>query len=415
MLYLQKIFPQEIQKNRMKYYIIAGEASGDLHGSNLMKGLYEEDPEAIIRFWGGGLMNAVFRDNTAGTDPSEGIVRDYSDTAVMGFFELIGKLGKLADNLDFCRKDIAAFAPDCLIFIDYPGFNLRIARWAHDEYKKKFKPSLKIFYYIAPKVWATREGRNRQLKEYIDKLFIIFPFEKEYFSKQGIPYIYCGNPLVDSIADSPAMQSSSELLKTDLGLEPDSHLIAMLAGSRLAEVQTMMPQLTGAAAILHSKEQFKDYIFFIAGAPGRNRKDYGVFDESYIRLVFGKTREIVRAADAAVINSGTASLEAVLLNTPQVVAYKLKSKLTYCLARIMLIGKKYISLGNWCIDKLAFKELCRAGECTAENIAEELERLVSDENYRKDMLDDYAAIRESLGQRGASQRVAKAMVQELKG
>lgn len=398
----------------MKYYIIAGEASGDLHGSNLMKSLYEEDRHAVIRFWGGELMNTVFLDNSIGSESEGGMVRDYADTAVMGVFELVGKLGKLAANLDFCRKDIAAFAPDCLIFIDYPGFNLRIARWAAGTYRKTAEHPLKIYYYIAPKVWATREGRNRQLKKYIDKLFIIFPFEKEYFGKQGIPYVYYGNPLVDSIAESPAMKSSTEILKTELWLEPDTRIIAMLAGSRLAEVQTMMPQLTEAATILHSRPEFRDYVFIIAGAPGRSRKDYGNFDDSYIKLIFGKTREIVRAADAAVINSGTASLEAVLLDTPQVVAYKLKSRLTYCLARIMLIGKKYISLGNWCIDKLAFKELCRAGECTGRNIADELERLLTDGNYRKAMLADYAAIRKSLGERGASQRVAEAMVQDLK-
>lgn len=387
----------------MRYYIIAGEASGDLHGSNLMKGLYAEDSHAKIRFRGGQMMESVYSGHETG---GCGKAYDYRDGAVMGLMEVLAKAGSLLRNMSDCRKDILRFKPDVIILIDYPGFNLRIAEWAH-------KKGIKVFYYIAPKVWASREGRIRNLKRDIDRLFIVFPFEKSYFESKGVPYVYCGNPLVDAVDSSPAMAQSHDDFCRENGLEPGTRYFAMLAGSRLNEVSTMMPLLKETASILHSRPEFSDYKFIVAGAPGRCEADYGEYDKSYIKVIFGQTQSIVHSAEAAAINSGTASLEAVLLGTPQVVAYRIKSRITYYIAKYFLLKSKYISLGNLCLNRLAFKEFYRIEDCTAENVAAELERLVADKEYRAAMLDDYAAIRSSLGGSGASRAVAKAMIDLL--
>ena len=369
----------------MRYYIITGEASGDLHAGNLIRALNAEDKDALIKY--------------------------HREEPMMGFIRVAFKAGTILRNLSACKKDILNFSPDVVILIDYPGFNLRIAKWAH-------KKGLKVFYYIAPKVWASRQWRVRQLKRYVDRLFIIFPFEKAYFESKGIPYIYCGNPLVDAIDSSPAMAQSHEDFCKSVGLAPKTRIIAMLAGSRPAEVKSMMPLLKDTAALMHAKPQFKDWQFIIAGAPGRKESDYGDFDHSYIQVLFGQTQEILHAAEAAVINSGTASLEAALIGTPQVVAYKV-SKPAYLFGRYLLIKCKFISLGNLCLDKLAFRELYNPNkgseqECSSEAIAAELERLVTDKNYRAAMLDDYAAIRSSLEGSGASAAVARSIYNQLK-
>lgn len=372
----------------MRYYIVAGEASGDLHASNLMKGIYAQDPDANIRFWGGEMMRKVYE---AHPTPDGGLVHDYKAGAVMGIFELVGKLGKLISNIRSCEKDIAAFSPDALILVDYPGFNLRIAKWAH-------RHGFKVFYFIVPKVWASREGRIRALKRYVDHLLIVFPFEKSYFDSKNVPYIYCGNPLVDEITPTPYGERSTRT-------------IALLAGSRLHEVRSMMPLYNEVVRILTSKPQFADYKFIVAGAPGRKEADYGDYDCDRISIEFGRTHEILRSADAAVINSGTASLEAVLIGTPQVVAFIVPSKITYYLAKYFLLKCKFISLGNLCLDRLAFKELYTYEDCTAENIATEVERLLTDKPYRDRMLDDYELIRKELGESGACERAARAIIE----
>lgn len=390
----------------MRYYIIAGEASGDLHGSNLMKGLYAEDPGAVIRFRGGELMEKVCRQMGPADAKDAGMAYDYRSGAVMGIVEVLAKARKLLDALEDCKEDVFEFQPDVLILIDYPGFNLKMAQWAH-------KMGIKVFYYIAPKVWASREGRVRKIKKYVDKLFIVFPFEKPFFEKHGIPYKYCGNPLVDAVELSPALKQSRDEFLQEIGVHPRQRVVAMLAGSRLAEVKTMMPMFLETASILRSKPQFNDLVFVVAGAPGRKVEDYGSYYPQHFKLVFGKTQQIVRSADVAAINSGTASLEAALLGTPQVVAYKFPSKITYFIGRL-IVKVKYISLGNLCLDKLAFKELYTPETCTAPVLAAELERLLTDEPYRRAMLNDYTAIRQSLGGRGASRAVARAMIEELK-
>ena len=405
----------------MKYYIIAGEASGDLHGSNLMRGLYARDPEAEIRFWGGDLMNGVYTE--CDPDPGEyepghtgalargmrygGLVHHYKEGAVMGFWEVIRKGGRLLKNVRECKEDILAHRPDAVILIDYPGFNFRIAEFAH-------RHGLKVFYYIAPKVWASREGRIRRLKAYVDKLFIVFPFEIPYFRAKGVDFIYKGNPLVDAVDLSPAMKEDRHTFLSRNSLE-DKPIIAMLAGSRKPEITSMMPVLTEFARRMHSIPEYSGDQFLIAGAPARSIEDYSPWldpSEDYIKVLFGETQPIIRNAEAAVVNSGTASLETVLFNVPQVVGYRV-NWLTYIVGK-HIIKIHYISLGNLCIDRLAFRELIQ-DDCNADEILKEVRSLLEDRAYRERMLSDYAEIRHLLGGTGASLAVAGAMVNILSG
>ena len=380
----------------MKYYIIAGEASGDLHGSNLMKGIYAEDPHADIRFWGGDLMSQVGGE----------LVRHYKEGAVMGFVEVLAKAGKLLKNVKFCKEDILAWNPDVVILIDYPGFNFKIAEFAH-------KAGFKVFYYIAPKVWASRESRIKKLKAYVDKLFIVFPFEKPYFDSKGIDYIYKGNPLVDAVDSSRAMLEHREDFLTRAGLE-DNPIIAMLAGSRKGEISTMMPVLTEFASKMRATEKYADYQFLIAGAPSRTIKDYEPWlteeNSKYVKVLFGETQSIIRHAEAGVINSGTASLETALFGTPQVVGY-ITNPVTYWIAK-KIVKIRYISLGNLIVDRLAFKEFIQ-NDCNADALVTEIRDLIENQDRRQKMLDDYTDIRTALGGSGASSAVAKAMIEEL--
>ena len=390
----------------MKYYIIAGEASGDLHGSNLMKGIYAEDPEARIRFWGGDEMTSVWS-SQPDAKVEDGLVRHYKDGAVMGFVEVLAKARKLLGNVSFCKKDILAWQPDVVILIDYPGFNFKIAEFAH-------KAGFKVFYYIAPKVWASREGRIRKLKAYVDKLFIVFPFEKPYFDSKGIDYIYKGNPLVDAVDSSRAMNETRQDFASRTGIE-DKPFIAMLAGSRKGEISTMMPVLASFAAQMHTIPQYADYQFIIAGAPARSMSDYQewITDENkeYVKILFGETQSIIRHAEAAVVNSGTASLETALFGTPQVVGY-ITNPITYWIAK-RIVKIRFISLGNLIVDRLAFKEFIQ-DDCNPDALVTEIRDLIEDNERREKMLSEYAEIRSLLGDRGASHAVARAMIETLR-
>ncbi len=377
----------------MRYYIIAGEASGDLHGSNLIKGLVKCDPEASLRYWGGDMMDAA----ATACRGEYSLVRHYRDGAVMGAAEVLAKGFKLLSNLRFCQKDIIGWKPDVVILIDYPGFNMRIARFCHDR-------AIKVFYYIAPKTWASRPGRNRKLKAWVDMLFPVFPFELDYFRKTGIPFVYNGNPLVDAV-DSH-----------NYSRPVDGDYIALLAGSRKAEISRMMPVCMALVDRLSALPQYSGYKFVIAGAPARDRSDYEPYigGRSNIKLLFGETYDILRFARAAVINSGTASLEAVLIGTPQVVGWS-TSALTFWIAVKILKVKeriKYISLGNLCIDRPAFRELIQ-DDFNPDTLYSEVRALVEDKDYRTRMLSDYEQIRHSLGGRGASEKVAGAMTRML--
>ena len=384
----------------MKFYLIAGEASGDLHGSNLMRGLYARDPEADIRFWGGGLMDAVYREHQQG----EGFVCDYREGAIIGIWEVLVHARQLLGRVRSCEEDIAAWKPDVVILIDYPGFNFRIAEFAH-------KAGFKVFWYIAPKVWASRERRIKKLKAYVDKLFIVFPFEIDYFKRKGVDFIYRGNPLVDAVDHSEALHEPREAFLQRHGLA-DKPIIALLAGSRNGEIRSMMPTFMEAAARLHALPEYADYQFLIAAAPSRTREDYDLAgNDAFVHVIFGDTYGVLRNARAAIINSGTASLEAALIGTPQVVAYR-TSALTALIAHIIL-KIKYVSLANLILDRGAFHELLQEG-FTTDRLVAEVRRLVEDATCRERMLADYAEVREMLGGTGASEAVAGAMIEELK-
>jgi lipid-A-disaccharide synthase len=382
----------------MKFYLIAGEASGDLHGSNLMRGLFAEDPAAQMRYWGGPLMDAVCRSATG----ESGLVHDYSEGAVMGFFELLPKLRRILGNLRSCKEDILAWKPDVVILIDYPGFNFRIAEFAH-------RHGIKVFYYIAPKVWASRERRVKKLKAYVDRLFIVFPFEKEYFDRKGVSYIYKGNPLIDAV-DGAALEPRASLLSS-LGWQ-DGPYVALLAGSRASEVSSMMKVLVEFADRLRSVPGYEGYRFIVAGAPRRSEADYAPYigGRDYIRVVFDKTYSILSGAEAAVINSGTASLEAVLLGTPQVVGY-VSSPLTFPLI-LAVVRVRHISLGNLIVGRSVFRELIQ-DNYTPENVLAEVRHILEDKGYRERMLAGYEEIRTLLGGKGASAATARAMIENL--
>lgn len=343
----------------------------------------------------------------ASVDRPDGLVRHYKEGAVMGFVEVLAKAGKLLKNVKFCKEDILAWNPDVVVLIDYPGFNFKIAEFAH-------KAGFKVFYYIAPKVWASREGRIRKLRKYVDRLFIVFPFEKAYFDSKGIEYIYKGNPLVDAVDGSEAMHQSRSEFMTDNGLS-DGPFIAMLAGSRKGEISTMMPVLTEFAAKMHALPYYKDHQFIIAGAPSRTIEDYQKWltteNSSYVKILFGKTQPIIRHAEAAVVNSGTASLETALFGTPQVVGY-ITNPVTFWIAR-KIIKIRYISLGNLIVDRLAFKEYIQ-DDCNADALVTEIRDLIENQERRSAMLSEYVEIRSLLGGAGASSAVAKSMIQELR-
>lgn len=386
----------------MKYYIIAGEASGDLHGSNLMRGLYQEDPAADIRFWGGDLMNEVYKEHQDGV----GLVQDYKDGAIIGFIQVALKARSYFEKFKRCFADISSWNPDVVILIDYPGFNFRVAEWAHNK-------GFKVYYYIAPKVWASREGRIKKLKAFVDKLFIVFPFEIPYFTKKGIDFIYKGNPLIDAIDNSVALKESREefLRKNSL---PDRPVIALMAGSRTGEISSMMPVFMEFADKMHALHEYADYQFIVAAAPSRSMSDYSKYvsgREAYVKVVFGQSYAVLRHAVAAVVNSGTASLETALIGTPQVVAYK-GAAINFVIAK-QIIKIRFISLGNLILNRTCFRELLQF-YFTPDNVLQEVLRMIEDTEYRENMLAGYQEIRNALGGRGASAAVAKAMIEELR-
>lgn len=391
----------------MRYYIIAGEASGDLHASNLMRGLYAEDPQACIRFRGGDLMKAVYDASDKG--PDGGLTAHYRQGAMMGVSEILRKAGQLARNLRDCKADIAAWKPDAVILVDYPGFNFPIAEFAHEK-------GFKVFWYIAPKTWASREGRNRKLRSYVDKLFIVFPFEIPYFTKAGVPFIYKGNPLLDAIEDSPALKRSRAEFLAEHGLE-DRPYIAMLAGSRKGEISRMMPVLMQVAATLKTLPEYRDYQFLLAGAPARSEADYLPWTGGNrdVRILFGDTYGILKHAETAVINSGTASLEAALIGTPQVVCWSTSRFNMFIARKVLRIQDriKFISLANLILDKAVFTELIQE-DFTAEKVIAELKSLSPGSERAAAMKADYEAIRKELGGGGASRAVSAAMIELIK-
>ncbi len=362
----------------MKYYIIAGEASGDLHGSNLMKALFKNDAQAEIRFWGGDLMQSV-----GGT-----LVKHYRDLAFMGFAEVVSNLGTILRNISFCKKDILEFNPDVIVFIDYPGFNMRIAKWAK-------KQGIKTHYYIAPQVWAWKENRIKAIKRDFDQLSVILPFEKEYFEqKHNFPVTFVGHPLIDAIHNRP--QSDEIAFKTAHGLD-DRPIIALLPGSRKQEISKMLQLMLSVVP------DFPNYQFVIAGAPSQDFSFYEPFLQGKtIKFVSNKTYDLLAIAHAALVTSGTATLETALFKVPEIVCYR-ANPISYQIAK-RIITLKYISLVNLIMDEPVVAELIQ-DELNHDRILEELHKIL-DPNYRTQLLAKYNELETKLGGLGASEKTA---------
>jgi len=368
----------------MKYYIIAGEASGDLHGSNLITELRKQDPQAEIRCWGGDLMAA------AGAT----VVKHYKDLAIMGFAEVLMNLRTIFRNLDFAKKDILAFNPDALIFIDYPGMNMRIAKWARNLSPERFK----IIYYISPQVWAWKEGRVKQIRSSVDKMLVILPFEKEFYRKWDYEVEYVGHPLVEVIDKVRAQPPGSAQFSKPV--------IALLPGSRKQEIHKKLP------VMLRVSEWFPDYQFVVAQAPGLDEAFYEELLAPYphVAAVRNQTYSLLLTARAACVTSGTATLETALFGVPEVVCYK-GSPISYQIAR-RLIKVKYISLVNLIMDKLVVHELIQ-DELTPENLRRELDDLLHNPERQQHLAADYCQLHEILSQGGHASANAARSIQEF--
>ena len=370
----------------MKYYIIAGEASGDLHGSNLMKSIYKEDKEAQIRFWGGDLMH-----ETGGT-----LVKHYRDLAFMGFAEVIMNLKTILGNIKKCKKDIASFNPDVLIFIDYPGFNMRIAKWAKER-------GIKTHYYISPQIWAWKENRITAIKRDVDELYIILPFEKDFYEKKHkFPVHFVGHPLIDAIKNRRVTTETTFRKENNLDEKP---IIALLPGSRKQEITKMLSVMVSVV------NDFKEYQFVIAGAPSQEFSFYQTFlKNENVHFISNKTYDLLSIAHAALVTSGTATLETALFKVPEVVCYK-GSWLSYQIAK-RIITLKFISLVNLIMDREVVKELIQ-DEFNSKNLGLELQKILDPEN-RDRIFKDYQALEERLGGEGASDKTAKLIVNAIR-
>ena len=371
----------------MKYYIIAGEASGDLHGSNLIKALKIADEDADIRCWGGDLMNEA-----GGT-----LVKHYKEMAFMGFLEVLFNLRSIFKNIKFCKQDIAGYNPDVIIFIDYSGFNLRIAEWAKAE-------GYSTNYYISPQIWASREGRIKNIKRDIDTMYVILPFEKEFYEeKHGFEVNFVGHPLIDAIGNRAETHELSFRKENNLSLEKP--IIALLPGSRKQEVQNML------SIMLSVIDDFSGYQFVIAGAPSLDGKFYASFLRNpNVGFIANKTYELLNIATAALVTSGTATLETALFKVPQVVCYK-GNWLSYQIAK-RIITLDYISLVNLIMQKEVVRELIQT-ELTPQNLKAELKTIL-DEPKRESQLKAYEELQRRLGGEGASTKTASLIVERLK-
>jgi lipid-A-disaccharide synthase len=369
----------------MKYYLIAGEASGDLHGSNLMRALAEIDPQAQFRFWGGDRMEAV----------GGKLIKHYRDLAFMGFWEVVTNLRTILRNIDLCKGDITAYQPDALIFIDYPGFNMRIAKWAKRQ-------GIPTHYYISPQIWAWKENRIKAIRRDVDAMYVILPFEKDFYEgKHQYPVHFVGHPLLDAIA--ARREVSMEVFKRENGLD-ERPIIALLPGSRKQEIAKMLSVMLSVVGSYHP------YQFVIAGAPSLGYDFYRQFiREENVHFLSGKTYDLLSHAHAALVTSGTATLETALFRVPEVVCYR-GNWISYQIAK-RVISLKYISLVNLIMDAPVVTELIQ-GDLNTRNLKVELDKLL-DPAYRDKLQRDYQALRERLGNEGASRRTAQAIYNSL--
>jgi lipid-A-disaccharide synthase len=366
----------------MKYYIIAGERSGDLHASNLIKSLKKEDPNAHIRCWGGELSQA------AGGE----LVMHYEKLAFMGFLEVLTNLTTIRKALKFCEQDILAYKPDVVILVDYAGFNLRMAAFTKAH-------GIKTYYYISPKIWAWNQSRANKIKRLIDKMFVILPFEKEFYKKFDYEVDYVGNPVCDSVAE---FKPNPDFRKQN-GLD-DRPIIAVLPGSRKQEIEQMLHYMVSIVP------GFGNYQFVVAAVPNLPKKYYEQFRRNIVTVVYDQTYDLLSQAKAALVTSGTATLETAMFGVPQVVCYK-GNFITYVIAR-SLIKVKYISLVNLIADKEVVKELIQ-DDFTPSNLMTELRGLLEDKSLIDKQLHEYQKLKNILGEAGASEKTAKLMVSYL--
>jgi lipid-A-disaccharide synthase len=364
----------------MRYYIIAGEASGDLHGSNLIKAIHQKDADAYIRCWGGDKMQ------TAGAE----LVKHYRDLAFMGFVEVLMHLRTILNNIDFCKKDITAYKPDVLVLIDYPGFNMRIAEWAKQQ-------GIKVVYYISPQVWAWKESRTKKLKRDVDKMLVILPFEVDFYKKWNYEVNYVGHPLIQVVEQE---------MQTPPVKFADKPIIALLPGSRAQEIKVKLP------IMLQAVKHYPDYQFIIAQAPSQPDELYtSIIGNQQVQLAKGQTYNLLKQAAAALVTSGTATLETALFGVPQVVCYK-GNPISYWLAK-KLIKVKYISLVNLIMDKPVITELIQA-DLNETMIKQELDKILYNKEHISKLKADYAQLWHLLGDSNASENAAEAIVGMLR-
>ncbi|MFT5860481.1 MAG: lipid-A-disaccharide synthase [Flavobacteriaceae bacterium] len=369
-----------------KFYVIAGEASGDLHASNLMHAMLDVDATLDFRYWGGDKMMEV----------QPGRVKHIKELAFMGFLEVIMNLGTILKNIKFCKKDILEYKPDALILVDYPGFNLRIAEWASAQ-------GIRVIYYISPQVWAWKQKRVHKIKVLVDDMYVILPFEKEFYKKFDYEVNYVGHPLLDEISK----HGYDEAMKIDFyeRYQLDNRpIIAVLPGSRRQEVSKKLP------IMLDAVKSFTDYQIVIAGAPSLDEAFYAPFNNDNVKMISNETYQLLACSSVAVVTSGTATLETALFKVPEVVCYK-SSGFSYAIAK-RLVKVKYISLVNLIMDKEVVVELIQS-ECNENAIKAEVERLLSDEIYRKGLADNYNELEKMLGGGGASKKVAQSLLSKL--
>jgi lipid-A-disaccharide synthase len=373
--------------SKKKIYIIAGEASGDLHGSNLVKALQNESKELEIRFWGGDKMAELLGKP----------VKHIKDLAFMGFVEVLMNLKTILGNIKLCKTDIENFKPDAILLIDYPGFNLRIADWAKSK-------GIPVHYYISPQIWAWKESRVHKIKKCVDHMYTILPFETDFYKKHNFKVEFVGHPLLDEVLAYNQVAFYKERLFNDNQLSTKP-IIALLPGSRKQEVGIKLP------IMLEAIDDLEEYQFVIAGAPSLEEDFYAKFlKNSDVKIIFGQTYDLLNCSTAAIVTSGTATLETALFNIPEVVCYK-GSKISYHIAK-WLIKIKYISLVNLILDREVVKELIQ-DECNASKISEELLKILPGGSKREQMLNDYKNLKEVLGEGGASTKVAQSLLKTI--
>jgi lipid-A-disaccharide synthase len=368
----------------LKYYIIAGEASGDLHGSNLIKELKKNNPKANFRCWGGDLMKSQCND----------LVMHYEEFSYMGFFEVIININKILDFISICKKDIENYKPDIIIYIDYPGFNMRIAKWAKNK-------NFTNHFYISPKVWVWKEKRVKLIKKVIDKMYVILPFEEGYYrNKHNYKVDFVGHPLLDAIENEKTFNKKEFIDNNNLSTKP---IIALLPGSRDQEINKLLP------VMLEAVSNLRNYQIVIAGAPSKSIEYYNKVIRSndssgnLVKVICNETYNILRVSTAAIVTSGTATLETALFKVPQVVCYK-TSWLSYLIGRLLIPDLKYISLVNIILDKEVVTELIQ-GDCNKTNLAIELQKILNKKNMSS-MFNNYDLLHKMLGGKGASKKTA---------